>query len=60
MTYDMTDICCENAWHDYTGGADHRTIEDARKCENDRVFGTKSHVVIVPLDEYVRLVGDKS
>lgn len=47
-------INCENMWHDYTGGADHRTLEEAHTCDS----GT--HVVIVPIEEYERLLAESS
>ena len=55
-------INCENPWQDYTGGADHRTTEEARACETEhRASGDeRTHVVIVPLEEYERLLTEVS
>jgi hypothetical protein len=57
----MTDrpyIVCTNQWHDYTGGADHLSIEEARACEADAaaIGEEETHTVLVPLDEYVRMM----
>lgn len=51
-------INCENQWQDYTGGADHRTLEEAHACEAEhRADGEeRTHVVIVPIEEYERLL----
>lgn len=49
----MPDIVCDNPWMDYTGGPDHHSIEEARKCERE---DGRTHSVIVPLDDYERLI----
>lgn len=57
MTYDMNerpDIVCENDWHDYTGGADHNSVEEAHACEDET---GKSRIVLVPLADYILRFG---